>query len=574
MKRWSKYVKPYTAYFILGPLSMIVEIVGEICMPALLARIIDKGIANGDWGYVAMMAALMVLLAVVMMAGGIGGAWFGAKASGNFATDLRLDVYKKIQDFSFTNIDKFSTSSLITRLTNDVTQLQNFINMLLRMCLRSPGILIGALIMAIMIAPKLSTVLFFAIPLIIGIQAVIISKAFARFSKMQEKIDGLNSSVGENIANVRVVKSFNREEHEKKKFAKANKDLKDAGVGAMKLMILSSPLMTLVMNFASVAVLYIGGRTVIGDPFALSIGSLSAFVTYLSQILMSLTMLSMLFVFASRAIASGKRICEVLDEKTDIVSGTGGKKVENGSIEFRNVSFRYYKDSPEPVLDDISFKAEAGSTVGIIGTTGSGKSTLVSMIPRLYDVSSGQVLVDGVDVREYSLEDLRAGVSMVLQNNVLFSGTVAQNLRFGDENASDEEIRRASEAAQADKFINGFVGGYDAPITRGGTNVSGGQKQRLCIARALIAKPKILILDDSTSAVDTATEASIRKSLRELTGTTKIIIAQRVSSVINADVILVMSNGRITGMGTHKELLCTNVEYREIYESQISGEEE
>ncbi len=573
MKRWSKYVKPYLKYFILGPLCMIVEIVGEILMPALLAKIIDEGIASGNWGYVAAMSALMVLFAVIMMLGGIGGAWFGAKASGNFATDLRLDVYKKIQDFSFTNIDKFSTSSLITRLTNDVTQLQNFINMLLRMCLRSPGILIGALIMAVIIAPKLSTVLFVAIPLIILIQSLIISKAFSRFSKMQEKIDGLNSSVGENITNVRVVKSFNREEYEKKKFAKANKNLKDAGVSAMKLMILSSPLMTLVMNFASVAVLYIGGKTVIDDPFALSIGNLSAFVTYLSQILMSLTMLSMLFVFASRAIASGKRISEVLDEKTDIVSSDSDKTVENGSVEFKNVSFRYYKDSPEPVLDNISFKAEAGMTVGIIGTTGSGKSTLVSMIPRLYDTSSGQVLVDGTDVREYKLENLRKGVSMVLQNNVLFSGTVAQNLRYGDEEASDEELINASEAAQADKFINGFTGGYDAPITRGGTNVSGGQKQRLCIARALIAKPKILILDDSTSAVDTATEASIRKSLKELKNTTKIIIAQRVSSVVNADIIIVMSNGRITGMGTHKELLETNSEYKEIYDSQISGEE-
>mgnify|MGYP003290289184 CR=1 FL=1 len=574
MKRWSKYVKPYTAYFILGPLCMIVEIVGEILMPALLAKIIDVGIANGDWGYVALMSALMVVFAVVMMLGGIGGAWFGAKASGNFATDLRLDVYKKIQDFSFTNIDKFSTSSLITRLTNDVTQLQNFINMLLRMCLRSPGILIGALIMAIIIAPKLATVLFFAIPLIVAIQGVIISKAFSRFSKMQEKIDGLNSSVGENIANVRVVKSFNREEYEKEKFAKANKNLKDAGVGAMKLMILSSPLMTLVMNLASVAVLFIGGKTVIDNPFSLSIGSLSAFVTYLSQILMSLTMLSMLFVFASRAIASGKRICEVLDEKTDIESGTSEMTVQHGSIEFENVSFRYYKDSPEPVLDNVSFKVEAGSTVGIIGTTGSGKSTLVSMIPRLYDPSSGRVLVDGVDVREYDLKNLRRGVSMVLQNNVLFSGTVAQNLRFGDEDATDEELVWASEAAQADKFVKGFDGGYNAPVTRGGTNVSGGQKQRLCIARALIAKPKILILDDSTSAVDTATEASIRKSLRELTGTTKIIIAQRVSSVVNADVIIVMTGGKITGMGTHEDLLASNGEYKEIYESQISKEEE
>lgn len=574
MKRWSKYVKPYLKYFILGPLSMIVEIVGEILMPSFLAKIIDGGIASGDWGYVILMSCLMVALAIVMMLGGIGGAWFGAKASGNFATDLRLDVYKKIQDFSFTNIDKFSTSSLITRLTNDITQLQTFINMLLRMCLRSPGILIGALIMAVIIAPRLSLVLCVSIPLIIAIQAVVISKSFKRFSKMQEKIDGLNSSVGENITNVRVVKSFNREEYEKKKFAKANRNLKDAGMSAMKLMILSSPLMTLVMNFTSVAVLLIGGKTVIDNPFGLSIGSLSAFMTYLSQILMSLTMLSMLFVFASRAMASGKRICEVLDERIDIESADSDARVENGSIEFENVSFRYYKDSPEPVLDNVSFKVKAGSTVGIIGTTGSGKSTLVSLIPRLYDVSDGRVLVDGVDVREYDLKNLREGVSMVLQNNVLFSGTVAQNLRFGDESASDGELAEAAKAAQADKFVSSFEGGYDYLVTRGGTNVSGGQKQRLCIARALIAKPKILILDDSTSAVDTATEASIRKSLRELENTTKIIIAQRVSSVVAADVIIVMANGKISGMGTHKELLATNGEYREIYNSQISAQEE
>lgn len=574
MKRWWKYIKPYLPFFIVGPLCMIVEVIGEILMPALLAQIIDNGIVNGNTGYVAAMAGLMILVAVLMMAGGVGGAYFGAKASVNFSADLRLDMYEKIQTFSFTSIDKFSTSSLITRLTNDINQLQNFINMLLRMCLRSPGMLIGALIMSVIIAPKLATVLLIAIPIIALAQFFIIKKAFPKFTGMQTNIDKLNSTVEENITNVRVIKSFVREEHEKDKFAKANGNLKNATVGAMRVMILSSPIMTLIMNATSLAVLYIGGKTVINNPFGLSIGNLTAFVTYMMQILMSLMMLTMLFVFSSRALASGKRICEVMDEKTDIDDSNAKckeKKVTDGSVEFKNVSFRYYKESEEPVLSDISFKINAGETVGIIGQTGSGKTTLISMISRLYDPDSGEVLVDGVNVKDYSLKNLRDGVSVVLQKNTLFSGTIEQNLMWGDENAAHETVVNAAKAAQAHKFIETFADGYETNIEQGGMNVSGGQKQRLCIARALLATPKILILDDSTSAVDTATEAQIRKEMKKLPDMTKIIIAQRISSVISADKIIVMNDGHITGMGTHDELMETSSDYREIYHSQTDG---
>lgn len=574
MKRWWKYIKPYLPFFIVGPLCMIVEVIGEILMPALLAQIIDNGIVNGNTGYVAAMAGLMILVAVLMMAGGVGGAYFGAKASVNFSADLRLDMYEKIQTFSFTSIDKFSTSSLITRLTNDINQLQNFINMLLRMCLRSPGMLIGALIMSVIIAPKLATVLLIAIPIIALAQFFIIKKAFPKFTGMQTNIDKLNSTVEENITNVRVIKSFVREEHEKDKFAKANGNLKNATVGAMRVMILSSPIMTLIMNATSLAVLYIGGKTVINNPFGLSIGNLTAFVTYMMQILMSLMMLTMLFVFSSRALASGKRICEVMDEKTDIDDSKAKckeKKVTDGSVEFKNVSFRYYKESEEPVLSDISFKINAGETVGIIGQTGSGKTTLISMISRLYDPDSGEVLVDGVNVKDYSLKNLRDGVSVVLQKNTLFSGTIEQNLMWGDENAAHETVVNAAKAAQAHKFIETFADGYETNIEQGGMNVSGGQKQRLCIARALLATPKILILDDSTSAVDTATEAQIRKEMKKLPDMTKIIIAQRISSVISADKIIVMNDGHITGMGTHDELMETSSDYREIYHSQTDG---
>ena len=576
MKRWFKYMKPYLAYFILGPLCMIVEVIGEVIMPRLLAIIINRAndglLTSGD--SIGIMF-LMILTAVVMMAGGVGGAYFSAKASVNFAADLRADLYSRIQAFSFANIDKFSTGSLVTRLTNDVTQLQNFIAMVMRMALRAPGMMIAALVMAIMLNPPLSVVFAVSIPLMLITLTFIISVGFGRFSKMQAKIDGLNSNVQENVTNVCVVKSFVREEHSIKGFKKANKELKDAGVSAMSVMIFLQPIMTLFMNATIIAVILIGGRIVLNN--GMPVGNLSLFITYVTQILSSLLMITFMLMMSSRAMASGKRIIEVLDEKLDISDENAShpeKRVENGEIEFRNVEFRYYKNSEDPVLSNINLKIPANSIVGIIGSTGSGKSTLVSLIPRLYDCDEGEVLVDGVNVRDYSLVNLRDGIGMVLQKNTLFSGTIAENLRWGNEEATDEEVKEFASYAQADKFISTFTDGYETKLDQGGTNVSGGQKQRLCIARALLKRPKILILDDSTSAVDTATEAQIRKAFREeLQGSTKIIIAQRISSVRDADMIIVLNEGRITGVGKHDELLRANTEYREIYESQ-SGKEE
>ncbi len=593
MKRWYKYIKPYLPYFILGPLCMIVEVVGEVLMPKLLSYIIDlgvNGVTEGDapallvWlfehlgghaGFIIAMAVGMILTAILMMIGGVGGAWFGAKASVNFAADLREDIYSKIQDFSFANIDKFSTGSLITRLTNDVTQLQNFVNMMLRMFFRSPGILVGALIMAIGTSPSLSVVLAVSIPLLIVAVGTVVANGFPRFAKTQSRIDALNATVGENLTNVRVVKSFVREDHENQKFRRANGNLKQASGSAMRIMIFMSPVMTFIMNATVIAVLWFGGNQLaVGG---ISEGDLAAFVTYVTQILSSLMMVTMLFVSFSRALASGKRIAEVLDEKVDIADceTPSGAQVTRGEIEFRHVSFRYYKNSDGKVLDSIDLKIGAGETVGIIGSTGCGKTTLVSMIARLYDVDEGQVLVDGVDVRDYRLDDLREGVGMVLQKNTLFSGSIADNLRWGDHNATMEQLRAAADSAQADGFIMDFADGYEYDLGQGGTNVSGGQKQRLCIARALLKKPKILILDDSTSAVDTATEARIREAFRtDLRDTTKIIIAQRIGSVKDADRIVVMNEGRVTGVGTHEALLADNAEYREIYESQTDKKSE
>ena len=595
MKRWTSYAKPYLPYFIIGPICMIIEVVGEVLMPKMLGALIDYltyataegeelspfiarlvGIFGENTAFVVAMTAGMVLTALLMMIGGVGGAYFGAKAAVNYAADLRSDIFKKVQEFSFSNIDRFSTGSLVTRLTNDVTQIQNFVNMLLRMALRAPGMFIGALIMAFATNRELSVVFLVSLPLLIIALYAIIRRGFPRFSAMQSKIDTLNSDIQENITNVRVVKSFVRQEHEKQKFAAANGELKKSGLSAMLVMILMSPVMSFFMYATTLAVLWFGGNKVIGG--TLTPGELTTFITYATQILMSLMMVSFLFVMLSRAMASGRRISEVLDEKVDITDpapdARGKTPVTKGSVEFRNVSFRYYKGSDEKVLDNISLSIPAGKTVGIIGSTGCGKTTLVSLIPRLYDTDSGEVLVDGRNVRDYSLYDLREGVSMVLQQNVLFSGTVAENLRWGNEAATDEELRSTAGAAQADSFVSAFSDGYDHLIDRGGANVSGGQKQRLCIARALLKRPRILILDDSTSAVDTATEKRIREAFGDyLEGATKIIIAQRISSVREADMIAVMNEGRITGVGTHEEHLASNTEYREIYYSQNERKE-
>ena len=581
MKRWCKYIRPHIVSFIVGPLCMIVEVIGEIMMPWLLRGVLNAGSAGtltvgGCIGYM----AAMILTALCMMAGGVGGAYFGTKASVGFASDLRLDLYEKVQSYSFANIDRFSSGSLVTRLTNDVTQLQNFINMLLRMCLRAPGMMIGALIMAVALRPDLSLVFCVSIPVLFIAILFIVRRGFPRFKVVQERIDALNSTVEESVTNVRVVKSFVREDHEEEKFRGANGALRRAGMAAYKIMIGIQPVMTICMNLTTVAVLWIGGRIVMreaGTVGGMQVGDLSSFVTYVTQILSSLMMVTMMFMMSSRAMASARRISEVLDELPDITDESAAYpelRVERGDVEFRDVSFRYYKGSSADVLSHINLRIKAGSTVGIIGSTGCGKTTLVSLIPRLYDADGGEVLIDGVNVRDYSLYHLREGVGMVLQKNVLFSGTIAENLRWGDADASDEEMLKASRAAEADKFVSSFPEGYDTVLGQGGANVSGGQKQRLCIARALLKKPKILILDDSTSAVDTATEARIREAFAtSLAGTTKIIIAQRISSVRECDNIIVFGDGEIVGEGTHDELMSSCEDYRDIVRSQSGSAE-
>ena len=554
---------------------MIVEVLGEATMPRLFSIVINGG-ADGTLtaGKSLSVMGIMIGVAILMMAGGIGGAFFGAKAAVNFAADLRSDAYRKIQSFSFANVDKFSTGSLVTRLTNDVTQLQNFVNMLLRMAMRAPGMLVMGLIMAVMLSPSLSVVFAVTVPSMLIVIGSIIVIGFRRFSRMQKRIDALNSNVQENITNARVVKSFVREDYEEQKFCQTNSALKESGMAAMRVMIFMHPVSTFFMNVTLLAVVWFGGKiTVAGD---MPIGDLSAFITYVNQILMAITVITFLLMMSSRALASARRIREILDEVPDLSDENArykDKLIEHGDIELRNVSFRYFKNSREKVLSGINLKLSAGSTVGIIGSTGSGKTTLVSLIARLYDADEGEVLVDGVNVKDYSLYNLREGVSMVLQKNTLFSGSVAENLRWGDENADDEELVAAAKRAQAHSFVSAFDDGYDRIIERGGANVSGGQRQRLCIARALLKKPKIIILDDSTSAVDTATEAQIRRAFKEeLLNCTKIIIAQRIGSVMDADKIIVMNDGVITGEGTHSTLLAENAEYQEIYYSQMEKE--
>ena len=576
MKQYLKYVKPYLFSIIAGPCLMIVEVLGEVLMPYFMSKIINNGVAEHNVPYIIFMGLTMIATAFLMMAGGIGGAYFGAKGAISFAADVRRDVFLKIQKFSFANIDKFSTGSLVTRLTNDITQMQNLVNMALRMMLRAPGMLIGAIIMACMMNARLALVILVVVPLLSLAIFSIVRVAFPRFDMMQKKLDRVNSGIQEALTNVRVIKSFVRGDYEEEKFARANKDLLEASLSAFRVMILMMPVMTLAMNLTVLAVVWFGGNQVIAG--GMQVGDLTAFITYITQILMSLMMLSMVILQSSRAIASAKRVQEVLNEEIDLTDENAERReleVKKGKIEFRNVSFRYYKDNHEKVLEDISFVVNPAETVGIIGSTGCGKTSLVQMIPRLYDADEGEVLVDDVNVKDYSLRNLRNGVGMVLQKNVLFSGTIEENLQWGDEKASEDMVSSAARAAQAEDFINSFTDGYDTELGQGGVNVSGGQKQRLCIARALLKKPRILILDDSTSAVDTATESRIRESFSTtLKDTTKVIIAQRITSVMEADKILVMDEGRIVGEGTHSELLKSCVAYQEIYYSQMDKEED
>ena len=575
LKKLLSCVGEYKKYAILTPIVMLGEVAMEVLIPLVMAFMVDNGINGNDTVYTVKMGLLMVLMAFFSLACGSLGGKFAAQAGMGFAKNVRKKLFDKVQDFSFANVDKFSTASLVTRLTTDVTNVQNTFMMIIRMAVRSPFMFIFALIMAISINAKLATVFLIAIPVLVVGMALIISKAFPRFEKMLSKYDALNSRVQENLIGIRVVKAFVREKFEGEKFIASADDVRDAQVQAEKLVILGQPLMQIAMYACIVAVIYFGGTMVIGGNML--IGQLSSFITYITQILMSLMMLSMIFVMTTISMASMHRIVEIFDEVPDINDDNADPALlpADGSIVFDNVSFSYAKDENNLNLKNIDLNIRSGETIGVIGGTGSAKSTLVQLIPRLYDVTDGRILVGGHDVRDYKIDNLRNEVAMVLQKNVLFSGTIKDNLRWGDENATDEEIIEACKQAQAHDFVMNFPDGYDTDLGQGGVNVSGGQKQRLCIARALLKKPKIVILDDSTSAVDTATDANIRHAFRtELADTTTIIIAQRISSVSEADRIIVLDDGKIDAFDTHENLLRNNEIYREVYNSQQKGAEE
>ncbi|HAP79211.1 MAG TPA: ABC transporter [Ruminococcus sp.] len=567
-------VGEYKKYAILTPVTIIGEVLMELLIPTIMAMIIDKGIKNGDIGYVAKMGGIMIAMSLLSLAFGALAGRFAAVAGMGFSKNLRAKLFEKVQSFSFSNVDKFSSSSLITRLTTDVTNTQNAFMMVIRMAIRSPIMFIGAIIMAVRMNGELSLVLLIVLPLLALALTLIISRTFPRFLAMLEKYDSMNSRVQENLIGIRVVKAFVREKHEKDNFFNTADIVRKAQVSAEKLIIMNMPVMQIAMYTSIVAVLWFGGNMAVNG--TMGTGELASFITYITQILMSLMMLSMIFIMLVISRASIQRISEVLDEEPSIKDCENStEKVADGSVRFENVSFSYFDDMNNLALENINLDIKSGETIGIIGGTGSSKTSLVQLIPRLYDTTSGTVYVGGKDVKRYSLDELRNHVAMVLQKNVLFSGTIRDNLKWGDENASDAEIIDACKYACADDFVQSFPDGYDTDMGQGGVNVSGGQKQRLCIARALLKKPKIIILDDSTSAVDTATDSNIRKAFREkLSDTTTFIIAQRISSVQDADRIIVMDNGKINGIGTHEELLENNEIYREVYESQQKGAEE
>lgn len=570
MSKYRDTVRKYFYCFLLGPFFMVLEACGEFILPFLNANIINKGAAVGDVSYILENGLYMLLIALFMLVSGVLGAHFAIKGSAHLAADLRQKTFVQIQKFSFANIDDFSTGSLITRITNDITQIQTFSQSLLRGVFRSPVMLFGAIAMSFMLNPRLAVILCIVVPVLAFAIALIIKTASPRYTVMQKRLDALNNNINETITNEYVIKSFVREEHEKEKFAAVNGELMEKSIRALKMMLLLQPLSTFAISVTTLAVVWIAGEQIMVG--SMEIGTLTAFITYLTQVLTALDFLANIFLKGTRAAASDRRVSEILRAEIDLDDANArhqDKKIEQGSIVFENVSFRYFKKNAEKVLDNISLQTHAGEFVGIVGSTGSGKSTLISLIPRLYDVDEGCVLVDGTDVRELSLKHLREGIAVVLQKNTLFSGTVAENLRWGNENASDEELTWACRIAQADSFVRAFKEGYETELEQGGSNLSGGQRQRLCIARAILKHPKILILDDSTSAVDTATDARIRKAFREeLSGMTKIVIAQRISSVQDADKIIVLEEGRIAGLGTHEELIKSCSPYQEIYYSQ------
>lgn len=573
MKIYLEYVKPYVLFFIMAPLLMILEVYCEVKIPSLSAEIINMSVAGGDISAIAVVGLQMLMFTVIAVSGGVGASYFATKASVNFCHDLREDVFVKIQNFSFNNIDKFSTGSLITRLTNDITQIGLIVVMCLRMLFRAPGMLIGAMIMSYTISPAMATIFLVLTPVLALVVYVVLKISYPRFAALQDKIDALNVAVQENLMNIRVIKAFTREGFERDKFKTVNENLKNTGLSAYRVSILQMPLMTFFVNMATVALLWFGSQLL--GTGELLIGDISAFITYLAQILMSVNMIAMIFLQSSRSLVSGKRVLKVLQEDIDIEDLEAKfpeKQVMSGDVVFKNVNFKYYKNSLDKVLTDINVEIKSGQSVGIVGSTGCGKTTFVHLISRLYDVDSGEILVDGVNVKDYSLENLRDGVAVVLQNNLLFSGTVRENLLWGNKNASDADLARVCEYAAARDFVENMPEKYDTYLHQGGLNLSGGQKQRLCIARALAKNTKILILDDSTSAVDTATERKINKHLNEdLKDMTKIIIAQRISSVVDCDMILVMDEGEISALGTHDELLEKSLVYQEIYCSQMDN---
>ncbi len=571
IKTLGKQLKEFRKDSILTPCFMIIEVIMEMVIPLMMASIIDKGVNVGDIHHIYKMGVYMVVAAAIGLWAGIMGGKYGARASAGFARNLRKGMYENIQTFSFANIDKFSTAGLVTRMTTDVTNIQNAYQMMLRMCIRALFSLICAMCMSFFISPRLASIYLCAVLILGSILGCIIYFATRYFNQVFPKYDDLNESVQENVSAIRVVKAFVREDYERTRFTKASGSLYNMFVKAERVVSMNAPVMMATVYTCILLISWVGAKMVVGS--SLATGELMSLFTYCMNILMSLMMLSMVFVMISMSTASAKRIAEVLEEKSSLTNPENpDMEVPDGSIRFEHVNFRYKENAKEWVLQDINLDIHSGETIGIIGGTGSAKSSLVNLISRIYDVSEGSVKVGGKDVREYDLETLRNEVAVVLQKNVLFSGTILENLRWGDENATREECIHACKLACADDFIESFPDGYDTYIEQGGSNVSGGQKQRLCIARALLKKPKILILDDSTSAVDTATDARIRKAFREeIPNTTKIIIAQRISSVENADRILVMENGEVNGFGTHEQLLENNEIYRDIYESQTSG---
>ena len=564
-------VREFKKASFLTPVFMILEVVVETLIPLAMASMIDNGVETGNIGHIYRMGALMAVLAAAGLVTGVLGGKYGALASTGFAKNLRKAMYTNIQTFSFSNIDKFSTAGLITRLTTDVTNLQNAYQMILRMCTCAPASLICAMSMAFFINAKLASVYLIAV-IFLGIALFcILQKANKYFQMVFRKYDDLNASVQENVSAIRVVKAYVREDYETSKFQKACNKVYEMFVKAEKLIVMNMPLMQFTVYACILGISWLGAKMIVGS--SLTTGELMSLLTYCMNILMSLMMLSMVFVMVTMSIASAQRISEVINEKADLTDTENPvMEVPDGSITFDHVSFRYKKDSPEPVLKNINLSIRSGETIGIIGGTGSAKSSLVNLISRLYDVSEGSVKVGGIDVRDYHMDSLRNQVAVVLQKNVLFSGTILENLRWGSKDATEEECRHACELACADEFIERMPDKYNTYIEQGGTNVSGGQKQRLCIARALLKKPKILILDDSTSAVDTATDGKIRRAFaEEIPDTTKLIIAQRISSIQNADRIIVMENGQINGFGTHEELLAANAIYQDVYLSQTKG---